>query len=71
MKKTDKEQEVLDNKKEIVKDRITSAKENLIEKMKVKNLNENPLDTFIKMKNFRKEKVSFGKVSKKLLSILF
>ena len=64
MKKTDKEQEVLDNKKEIVKDRITSAKENLIEKMKVKNLNENPLDTFIKMKNFRKEKVSFGKVSK-------
>lgn len=63
MKKTDKEQEVLDNKKELYRDRITSAKENLIEKMKVKNLDEHVNDTFKHMQNFRKEKIGFGKVN--------
>ena len=59
---TDKETDVLANAKELKKERATTAKENLIEKMRVKNLDENVLDTFKKMKNFRKDKISFGKV---------
>ena len=37
--------------------------------MKVKNLDQNVNDTFKKMLNFRKEKISFGKVN--LLKLIF
>ena len=58
----DKENDVLAAGKELKKERASTAKENLIEKMRVKNLDENVLDTFKKMKNYRKDKISFGKV---------
>ncbi len=51
-----------DNKKEMDRERASSAKETLIDKLKVKNLNLNVTECFNNMKNFRKEKISFGKV---------
>jgi len=44
------------------KERASSAKETLISKLKVKNLDLKVIETFNQMKNFRREKIGFGKV---------
>lgn len=64
MKKTDDEQQVLDNKKEMDRDRASSAKETLLSKLRVKDLNLKVIETFNKMKTFKREKIAFGKVNK-------
>jgi hypothetical protein len=62
LKKTEDEQAIFDNKKEMDKERASSAKETLISKLKVKDLEVKVIETFNNMKNFRKEKIAFGKV---------
>lgn len=62
MKKTEDEQAVLDNKKEMDKERASSAKETLISKLKVKNLDLKVIETFNQMQNFGRSKIAFGKV---------
>ena len=43
---------------------METTREKLLEKMKAKNFDENPHESFNKMKNFRIEKIGFGKVNK-------
>lgn len=63
MKKTEDEQAVLDNKKDMDRERASSARDTLMSKLKVKNLDLKVIETFNNMKNFGKTKIAFGKVS--------
>jgi len=68
LKKTEEEQAALDNKKDLDRERAKSAKETLISKLKVKNLDLKVIETFNNMKNFGKSKIAFGKVFKPNIS---
>jgi len=62
LKKTEDEQAVLDNKKDMERERASSAKETLLSKLKVKNLDLKVIETYNKMKIFGETKIAFGKV---------
>lgn len=70
MKKTDDEQQVLDNKKEMDKEKQDSTREELLTKMKLKQFDLKVGETFNNMQNFRRIHTAFGKVKKKLIFFL-
>lgn len=63
MKKTDPEQQVLDNKREIDQERARSARETIVTKWKTEDLNIHLAETFNKMKKYKNENIGFGKVN--------
>lgn len=67
MKKTDDEQQVLDNKKEMDKEKQDSTREGLLTKMKLKQFDIKLGETFNNMQNFRRIQTAFGKVIKNLI----